>query len=284
MNNYFNGNLVKTNRIIYTSSSFAKQNLIYLQEVGILEAQKPHIKKRTNLKSYLFFIVLDGTGVLNYNGTKYTLEKGNCVFIDCSKPYSQYSSKNLWSLIWIHFYGNNINELYKQYLNLGNKPCFIAKNPELYIKKINTIYEIASNKSYISDIKIYENIISIISLATQERYNTINKSAKSLRLNILNIKNYLEDNFQNKISLDELAKKFFVNKFYLSRIFKDEFGTSINNYIISLKITKAKELLRFSQKSIEEIAFEVGIGDPNYFSRLFKKLEGMSPSEFKQQW
>ena len=81
----FHGNLVTSNRIIYTPSVFAKTNLIHLQEIGSLKAQKPHVSRRDNLASYLFFMVLSGSGTLEYDGVTYELKGGDCVFIDCKK-------------------------------------------------------------------------------------------------------------------------------------------------------------------------------------------------------
>ena len=99
----FHGDLVNTSRLIYTPSDFAKLSLFHIQEIGTLQATKPHISQRSNLSSYLFFLVRSGAGVLNYNSTVYPLSAGDCVFIDCRKPYSHETFQNLWSLSWIHF-------------------------------------------------------------------------------------------------------------------------------------------------------------------------------------
>ena len=61
----FHGNLVTTSRILYTPSTFAKTSLLHLQEIGSLQAQKPHTSRRENLSSYLFFLVLSGYGTWN---------------------------------------------------------------------------------------------------------------------------------------------------------------------------------------------------------------------------
>ena len=74
--------------------------------------------------------------------------------------------------------------------------------------------------------------------------------------------------------LDELAEKFFINKFYLSKIFKETYGTTVNNYLISKRITRAKQLLRFTDMTVDEVGAAVGMGDANYFSRMFRKVEG----------
>ena len=81
----FKENLVKSDRILYTPSVFAKTNLIHLQEIGKLQAQKPHTSKRENLSSYLFFVVTNGEGILKYNNNTYKLSANDCVFVDCHK-------------------------------------------------------------------------------------------------------------------------------------------------------------------------------------------------------
>jgi YesN/AraC family two-component response regulator len=59
---------------------------------------------------------------------------------------------------------------------------------------------------------------------------------------------------------------------------------TITSYLLSVRITHAKQLLRFTNKSVEEIGYEVGIGAPHYFSRVFKEVEGVSPTVYREQW
>ena len=69
----FPGKSVHSDRILYTPSSFAKNNLFYLQETGTLAAQKTYVNRRKDLASYLFFIVLKGSGTLRYQNVEHTL-------------------------------------------------------------------------------------------------------------------------------------------------------------------------------------------------------------------
>ena len=64
----------------------------------------------------------------------------------------------------------------------------------------------------------------------------------------------------------------------------EQYGVTLVTYLQQVRITHAKRMLRFTDKSIEEIGLECGIGELNYFSRVFKKLEGVSPSEFRRAW
>ena len=98
------------------------------------------------------------------------------------------------------------------------------------------------------------------------------------------MKDYLDQNYREKITLDDLASTFFINKFYLTRIFKEQFGISVNSYLAQIRVTHAKQLLRFSDLTIEQIGRECGIEEPAYFARVFKKVEGIAPGEYRKMW
>ena len=104
----FDGELVHARRMIYTPSAFAKSNLVHLQEVGQLQARSPHASTRQGLASYLFFVVESGSGTLEYEGETRVLSAGDCVFLDCRRPYRHYTGDDLWQLRWAHFYGPNM--------------------------------------------------------------------------------------------------------------------------------------------------------------------------------
>jgi two-component system response regulator YesN len=73
-----------------------------------------------------------------------------------------------------------------------------------------------------------------------------------------------------------------ISPHYFSKLFKDEVGETFIDYITNLRIQKSKELLAESQLSGKEICFEIGYGDPNYFSRNFKRIVGITPTEYKE--
>ena len=85
---------VTSSRILYTPSTFARTSLLHLQKIGSLQAIHPHTSTRTNLTSFLCFVVLSGNGTLICEGTTYELSAGDCVFIDCRKAYSHSTGYN----------------------------------------------------------------------------------------------------------------------------------------------------------------------------------------------
>lgn len=281
----FQGKQVKSSRILYTPSPFARANLIHLQETGSLEALSPHVSKREHLSSYLFFCVVSGMGILEYDGKSHLLKQGDCVFIDCKKSYSHCTSDELWTLQWVHFYGPNMNGIYQKYIERGGRPCFRPANHQAYLGILQELYELAGSSDYIRDMKIFEKLAGLLTLLMEESWHPEDRKRNSLkRQNLENVKEYLEQHYQEKINLDNLAEEFYINKFYLTRIFKEQFGVSINNYLLQTRITHAKQLLRFTDLTIEAVSAECGMGDANYFSRMFKKVEGVTPGEFRRMW
>lgn len=285
MDALFQGTLVKSNRIIYTPSNFARTNLLHLQEVGQLQAQKPHTSERKNLTSYLFFTIIEGSGVLIYNGKKYPLRVGNCVFIDCRKSYSHRSDLELWTLKWVHFYGPNMGGIYEKYVERGGQPVFCPETPNAFVKLLDELLCIAGSSDYIRDMHICEKLTSLLTLLMAESWHPENNFyIGSKKQSLQHVKDYLEQHYQEKITLDNLADKFYINKFYLARIFKEQFGVTINSYLAQIRITHAKQLLRFSDLTVEQIGQTCGIEEPAYFARVFKKVEGTTPGEYRRMW
>lgn len=283
----FSKHLVQSNRILYTPSVFAKTNLIHLQEAGELTALQPHSSSREHLNSYLFFLVLDGTGTIQYENRTISLKPGDCVFVSCHTAYSHCSSsEHLWRLQWVHFYGPNMDGIYEKYLNRGGNFHFSPPDPKIYENLLREIFSIAQSDDPVRDMKLYEKLVKLLTLAMQEGklYSDTSNVQNAAREKLHPIKQYLDAHYTETIRLDDLSQQFFINKYYLSRIFKEQYGTSINNYLIHQRITKAKQLLRFSANSIELISHLCGIDDPAYFARMFKKVEGITPGEYRKVW
>lgn len=91
---------------------------------------------------------------------------------------------------------------------------------------------------------------------------------------------YINEYYGSDITIEALANKLFISSSYLMHIFKQEVGKTFNEYLIDVRIQKAKELLKDPRYKIYEVCQKVGYNDPKYFSQIFKKVVGISPSEF----
>lgn len=96
------------------------------------------------------------------------------------------------------------------------------------------------------------------------------------------IKQYIMDHSHEDISLDALAQKVELSPIYLSKMFKEKLGFNYIDFLTSCRINKAKKLLGDPKKSLKEIAFEIGYHEPNYFSKVFKKMNDVSPKEYRR--
>ena len=96
------------------------------------------------------------------------------------------------------------------------------------------------------------------------------------------VKRYIDQHFKETLTLDQLAEEAHMNKFYLSHAFKQEFGVSPINYLISCRIEESKYLLAETDLSISQIAQLLNFSSPSYFSQVFRRTQGVSPVEFRQ--
>lgn len=288
MDKFFTNNkskIVDSDRVLYTASPFARSSLFHLQEIGRLEALKPHVSSRSDLQSYLFIIVEKGSGMLKYNGREYELTKGSCVFIDCRKPYShQPDPDDLWTLSWCHFYGPTVASIYNKYCERGGRPSFEPSDTRPFADVLGDLISLSKSSEHMRDMLINEKLSTLLRLIMAESWHPEDKALPVKKASVLVVKTYLDENYESKISLDSLCAKFFISKHYLTHSFKEQFGMTITSYLLSVRITHAKQLLRFTNKSVEEIGYEVGIGAPHYFSRVFKEVEGVSPTVYREQW
>ena len=94
---------------------------------------------------------------------------------------------------------------------------------------------------------------------------------------------YMKDNLTHKIDLEGLCDRFFVSKNTLYRAFRERFGTTVNQYLISLRTERAKRLLADTEMTIAEVAVAVGIEDYHYFCRVFTRQAGVAPGAFRRE-
>jgi two-component system response regulator YesN len=96
------------------------------------------------------------------------------------------------------------------------------------------------------------------------------------------LKRFIGENYMRRLSRDDIASSVFLSPDYVSKIFKNETGQYIKDYVTEIRIEKAKQLLREGKMNISEVATSVGFDNFSYFSTIFKKVTGVSPSEYKR--
>ena len=285
MDELFTGVSVKSRRLIYTPSAFARDALVHLQEVGELRALQAHTSRREGLSSCLFFIVEEGGGQLTYGGERFSLHTGDCVFIHCMQKYSHAPDPDaLWRLRWAHFYGPSMDLIWNKYRERGGSPVFTPKDPAGWSALLKKLYEIADSDDHLRDMRLFETLSSLLTMLMEESWNPEKTNRPRPKKDMQQVREYLDEHLLEDITLDELSERFFINKFYLTRLFRETCGVSINHYIAHGRITIAKNMLRFTDRSVREIGAACGYEDAAYFCRVFRKVEGTSPAAYRRMW
>lgn len=270
-------------RIIKTPSAVARRTFFYLQECGHLKASGAHHTARQNLQSFLLAIVLDGKGTLTYNGKNEELSAGDCFFIDCRSPHSYQSDPdNPWELIWVHFNGCTTEGYYKLFA-AQLPPVFRPASTAKFVSLLQELMRM--NAETYADTEVLTSGLLADLLTMLLTVNSISEeNDTALQAKLKTVLAYIDANFTADLRLDELAKRFYISKYYLTREFKRAYGETIFQHIISKRINYAKRLLRFTDKSVEEISELCGFNDQSYFSKQFKKAENVTCLAFRRRW
>jgi len=164
--------------------------------------------------------------------------------------------------------------------NIQLDEYFLFNNQSL-ASATNNIMRIAmddnSQKDIMADFALKELLIRL--MQTQAR-SMVEKNIAKNKSRIGFAVDYIKNNLHQKLSIDSIAKLAYVSKSNFFKMFKDELGTSPNEFILQERINRAKELL-VNQNSIKETAYQTGFSDTNYFTRVFKQLVGITPKSFQ---
>ena len=144
-------------------------------------------------------------------------------------------------------------------------------------------------RSTFESMQIYQEIVGInedtIDIYAMNKFEYILKALRRRNTHNLSVIvkkaiHYMSEHYNENITLNEISNLVGVSVQYFSKLFKDEVGCNFVDWLNSLRINRAKELMTTTQMSIKEVGFHVGYNDPNYFSRIFKRYEGIAPTEF----
>jgi two-component system response regulator YesN len=141
------------------------------------------------------------------------------------------------------------------------------------------ITEIFSTLDQCECISEFNDILSEIAIDMAHKINSYNR--KTINSTLQKAIDYIRENYHESITLNDVAEHTYVSIYYLSRMFTKELGKNYVDFLNEVRIEKAKGYLRDSGYKTYEIAELVGIKDAHYFSKLFKKYTGVTPSEYK---
>jgi AraC-like DNA-binding protein len=239
------------------------------------------IKRKSGRHDYLFCYVAKGTMNVYYNGIEHSVKQGFFLLPpDLPQDYNNIKNTGEFEIYWIHFTGYGAAEFLRQcgldapgIYNTGvmnELPNLIEiLVRELNFKKLN--FELMTESS----------LMHILSIAAR-RVNSLYQNIKEVTdIRMQKALEYIYLNYAGNISIQELADYVNFSPSRFSALFKKSFGLFPLQYIINYRIKRACDYLRHTDLSITEIANMVGLEDSLYFSRIFKKQTGFSPSQYR---
>ncbi|HBF39155.1 MAG TPA: hypothetical protein DDW50_17780 [Firmicutes bacterium] len=143
-------------------------------------------------------------------------------------------------------------------------------------KKFEYVKSIENSKDYSDLLSAFDKILADLEQSLDNHIQT-----KS-NLIITQVLKYIHQNFDQNISLETVAKYFYIDKSYLCKLFKKNTTENFNDYLMKLRINRAKKLLKNPEYNVGIISGKVGYTDYSYFGQVFKKMVGMTPSEYRK--
>lgn len=270
-------------RLICAPCVLAKDTFLYLQEIGHFKTASPYSTERANLPSFLILYTLSGEGVLEIDGQRISLGAGSCMFLDCMQHHRYYTPPNgTWEFLWAHFYGNGSMGYYQLFSKNASYVAHIGE--DMFLQELFWSMIRRQQDWKVSDeISIHQELVSVLSRILLACTNAGHPNSvmpdyihKAVR--------EIERNCKDSFSLEGLAERYGVSKYHFSRAFKQYIGMNFSEYVTHARMKRARELLRYTDKPITDVAEACGLYDVSYFIRLFRSREGCTPLVYRKQW
>lgn len=248
----------------------------------------------TYQSTYTIKYVIDGAKHYNIDNQYLKVSKNQYLILNNSKIITE--AKKGTKGLSLFLSPKLINEISHFYLGYNPSIKFleiIQRSSNQKVKNLldKIVYLYESDQALLN-LQMDDLFITISELIIQEQVSIDNdfkrlkivkhNTKRELYKSIIETKQYLNDNFKAKISLETISKDIGVSKYYLHRLFKEINGKTPLEYLTSIRIENAKNKLQYSKDSIFEIAITSGFDNTAYFSNIFKKHIGLSPTQFRK--
>ena len=260
----------------YRIPTVVMENRIFVVETGYNKVPRGTMQSMTR-DLYIIHYVLSGKGLFMHEpfgaGDGYIVvpNEKEIIVADKEDPYESY---------WIMFRGADAHLLLKECGLPTHNGVFHFEDSAECIRIIQKNLADTAENPFAENAKMYAAFYEILALHMET--NTRNLSASKSDITE-NVARFIRENYTHTVKISELAEKNFISQSHLISLFHARYGVSPQEYLLSARIDRAKELLKNKDESIKSVALSVGIENSLYFSRLFKKKTGVTPTEFAKR-
>lgn len=270
---------------------FPTENFIDLDmyQYGYEQCEPGHSFGPAARNHYLFHYIISGTGTLMANNAKgetqkYAIKSGQGFLLFPGQVTTYIADSNLpWEYVWIEFDGLRVKEAIDRTELSVNAPVYHSHSKDLRELLLNEMLYIVHHEEETS-LHLIGHLYLFLDYLTQSARSTkLVQSSKMSDYYIKEALNYIEQNFQNNITIEDIASVCGINRSYFGKIFRNSIGRSPQEFLMNYRMIKATELLKLTSLSIAEIGSAVGYENQLHFSRAFKSIYGVSPREWRNQ-
>ena len=243
-----------------------------------------------------FLYIASGTFKCVSNNVTYIANKGDVIFINSRIPHATESLEPYTSADMIQFDTSNfssdtmsgISKYLSRFININKAPVVVFKSTsehtkelKMYLDGIFTEY-IDKKPSY--ELYIKSNVLNIIAFLSRYDYLTDSSiffDEKNIE-KVMPALNYIDEHYDEQITLEELSSVLNLNPSYFCRLFKKATNSTFVEYLNFVRICKSEKKLSSSKESIAEISLNLGFSSVSYFNKVFKNIKGCTPTEYKK--
>ncbi|GLX66340.1 AraC family transcriptional regulator [Paenibacillus glycanilyticus] len=254
---------------------------LYVSDIGCFPRAQYHYRERMKgCDSHILIYCAEGEGWLEI-GSKMTISPRQLVVIPAGTPHRYGASEDKpWTIYWMHLHGRHVLEFIQTY-GMDTGLFLPAATHAKWLEDFQQCFSLLSDKPYSMPAQIHvsqtiRHLLSHVGLSTG---GTIQDKKREDYMELA--MRYMTSRLTDSITLPQLAKHTGLSKQHLIYLFNKETGCPPIEFFLRLKMQRAGEMLALTSLNIKEICTEFGISDPYYFSRLFKKYMGVSPTQFR---
>lgn len=269
------GILSKSVCFSFTPSELAKKLYFYPTWCGHYYCDENYFMKRLTYPALLVVFIREGTMHVEYRNKCFDAKKGDVILLDCTEPH-YYQAANGLEFLYIHFNGSNSHEICQHILEQTG-PLIQQDSNVLIGRTIYNMVEFYNHDSIETMIQSSMRIYQILEyLLTPNKFKIQNETPIDKTIH------YIKNNIGKNIDLEQLSSLANMSPYYYAHCFKQQTGFSPIEYVINTRMDKAKILLVHTNKSIEEIAYDLGYASSNSFINIFVKRINMSPRQYRR--
>lgn len=255
---------------------------LYLTTIGELETEPGQTYGPGVRSYYLLHYILKGRGTFQVNGMTYELHAGQGFLIapDYETTYCS-DEEEPWSYIWVGAAGEEMEYLLSE-LGLSQKnPIFECSRPELLV---DCVHEMLNHRQQTSSDHYYRlsSLYRFIAILSEEgQAHQLPVSGNSY---VVHVMEYVRHHLHEHMNTADIAATMNLNRSYLSSLFRSKTGMTLQNYIQTCRMTRAKYLLESTKLSIASIAASCGYEKSDSLNRIFRKAYGMGPADYRKHF